>query len=180
MSSDKSAFSLRALLSQFIGVLLVAQSFSHAWADEVMDAAKSRMTGIYMLQEWDKDGGHYVPPQVEGRFVLLDGAIMTILYNRVQPTSQVSTVLVGKYELSADRFSYGYDEVSVTTESADGASVSHKPLWEGMRGFSVVVNDDAVRLKEENGSREFVFSDEELNYFEKGKLLRKWRRIAVK
>jgi len=42
------------------------------------------------------------------------------------------------------------------------------------------VNDDAVRLKEENGSREFVFSDEELNYFEKGKLLRKWRRIAVK
>ena len=77
MSSDKSAFSLRTLLSQFIGVLLVAQSFSHAWADEVMDAAKSRITGIYTLLEWDKDGGHYVPPQVEGRFVLLNGVIMT-------------------------------------------------------------------------------------------------------
>lgn len=68
----------------------------------------------------------------------------------------------------------------MVSESADGASVSHKPFWDGMRGFTVSVEDSAVRLREENGTREFVFGNEELNYFEKGALLRKWRRIADK
>jgi hypothetical protein len=35
-------------------------------------------------------------------------------------------------------------------------------------------------MREENGTREFVFANDELNYFEKGKLLRKWRRTADK
>ena len=168
------------LLSQFFGVLLVAQSLSPAWADDVLDVAKARMSGVYALAEWYKDGTRFTPPQVDGRFILLNGTIMTILYNRMQPPGQVSSVLVGRYELSANRFAYAYDEVSVVTESADGTSVSHKPFWDGLRGFTVGVEGDLVRLREENGTREFVFGNEELNYFEKGALLRKWRRTADK
>ena len=170
----------RSTLLLIISGLLVTQTLSPAWANDVLDSAKSKMTGVYTLQRWDKDDVSYVPPQVDGRFVLLNGVIMTILYNRMQPPNQISTVLVGRYALSADKFSYGYDEVSVVTESADATSVSHKPLWEGMRNFTVSVKDDAVRLREKNGTREFVFADEELNYFEKGKLLRKWHRTADK
>ena len=144
------------------------------------NSAKARMTGVYTLQQWDKDDVSYVPPQVDGRFILMNGVIMTILYNRMQPGTLVSSVLVGKYELNAARFAYGYDEVSVVTESADAKNVSHKPFWEGMRGFAVSVADDAVRLREENGTREFVFANDELNYFEKGKLLRKGHRTADK
>ena len=180
MTSAASVLVRRTLLSQFFGALLVAQSLSLAWADDVLEFAKSRMTGVYTLQEWHKDGTRYVPPQVDGRFVLLNGVIMTILYNRMQPSSQVSTVLVGKYVLNADRFAYAYDEVSVVTESADATTVSRKPLWDGMRGFTVSVEGDAVRLREENETRELVFANEELNYFEKGKLLRKWHRTADK
>jgi hypothetical protein len=179
MTSAASRLARRALHSPFIGVLfVVAQFLSLAWADDVLDSAKSRMTGVYTLQQWDKDDVSYVPPQVDGRFVLFNGVIMTILYNRMQSATQVSSVFVGKYELSAARFAYAYDEFSVVTESADAKSVSHKPLWEGMRGFTVSVADDVVRLREENGTREFVFANDELNYFEKGKLLRKWRRTA--
>ena len=180
MTSAASSLARRTLLSQFFGALLVAQSLSLAWADDILDIEKSTMTGVYTLQEWHKDGIRYVSPQVDGRFVLLNGVIMTILYNRMQPSSQVNTVLVGKYVLSADKFSYGYDEVSVVTESAAATTVSHKPLWEGMRSFTVSAADDAVRLREENGTREFVFANEELNYFEKGTLLRKWHRTADK
>ena len=180
MTPAASILVRRTLLSQLLGVLLVAESLSLAWADDALDIVKSRMTGVYTLQEWDKDDIHYVPPQVDGRFVLLNGVIMTILYNRMQPPNQISTVLVGRYALNADRFSYGYDEVSVATESADATIVSHKSLWDGMRGFIVSLETDAVRLREENGTREFVFADEELNYFEKGKLLRKWHRTADK
>lgn len=180
MTSTASSFALRTLLSQFIGVVLVALPLQLAWADDSLETVKSRMSGVYTLQEWSKDGIRYVSPQVDGRFVLLNGVIMTILYNRMQPPNQISTVLVGRYVLNADRFSYGYDEVSVVTESADAANISHKPLWDGMRNFTVSVENDAVRLREENGTREFVFASEELNYFEKGKLLRKWRRTADK
>ena len=178
MTSTASRLARRACL--FIAVFFVAQTQSPAWADDVLDSAKARMTGVYTLWQWDKDDVSYVPPQVDGRFILMNGVIMTILYNRMQPGTLVSSVLVGKYELSPTRFAYGYDEVSVVTESADSKSVSHKPFWEGMRGFIVSVSDDAVRMREENGTREFVFANDELNYFEKGKLLRKWRRTADK
>lgn len=83
MTLAASVLSRRPLLSSLFGLLLVAHCLSPAWADDVLDIAKSRMTGAYTLQEWHKDDIRYVPPQVDGRFVLLNGVIMTILYNRM-------------------------------------------------------------------------------------------------
>ena len=94
----------------------------------------------------------------------------------MKPSSRATTVLSGKYLLEPGKFSYGYDDVSVFTESADATSVSHKPFWEGMRTFSTSVEGDVVRLRDDNVAHEFVFTDEGLDYFVNGKLLRKWRR----
>ena len=172
---------MKTLQSYGLAAFVVALSITSLHAEEVsVDALKAQMTGLYTLEEWHKDGEAFRPPQVEGRFILLNGVIMTILDNKMQPSNRSTTVLIGKYELTSDRFAYGYDDVSVFTEAADAPKVSHKPMWEGMRAFTPGIEGDLVRLREENGSREFVFTNEGLDYFVDGKLLRKWRRTSDK
>ena len=160
-------------------IVLVLFGISPLHAGEVsVDDVKARMTGLYILEEWHKDGEVLRPPQAQGRFILLNGVIMTILDNKMQPSSRATTVLVGKYELTSEKFSYGYDDVSIFTEEADSTKVSHKPLWEGMRGFIPSIEGDRLRLRQENGMRELLFTSEGLDYSENGKLLRKWRRTT--
>jgi hypothetical protein len=171
-------FVRRILLPQLLAALFLFQFMSPLWAEEIADAAKARITGLYTLQEWNENGEIFKSPQVEGGLVILNGIFMTILDNRMKPSSRATTVLSGKYLWEPGKFSYGYDDVSVFTESADATSVSHKPLWEGMRTFTTSIESDVVRLREDNGSREFVFTDEGLDYFVNGKMLRKWRRTT--
>lgn len=166
------------MLSAVVGFLLC---ISPLHADEVtVDIMKARMTGVYVLEAWQKEGEMFRPPQVEGRFIVFNGVFMTILDNRTQPSIRVTTVLSGKYEMSPGRFAYAYDDVSIFTEEADATKASHKPLWEGMRGFSASMEGESLRLRQENGTREFLFNDEGLDYFENGKLLRKWHRTTGK
>jgi hypothetical protein len=40
---------------------------------------KAAIDGAYILEEWHTDAGVFRPPQVEGRVVFLNGAVVTIL-----------------------------------------------------------------------------------------------------
>ena len=40
---------------------------------------KAAIEGVYILDEWNIDGQTFRPPAVEGRFVVLNGNIMTVL-----------------------------------------------------------------------------------------------------
>jgi hypothetical protein len=182
MIMEITAVSLfRRIVAFHLFALVLAGLFmSPLQAEEIADAAKVRITGLYTLQEWQEGGEIFRSPQVEGRLVILNGIFITILDNRMKQSSRTTTVLIGTYFFNPGKFSYGYHDVSVFTESADATSVSHKPLWEGMRTFTTSIDGDAVRLREDNGSREFVFTDEGLDYFVDGKVLRKWRRTTDK
>ena len=159
--------------------LLLTMPSLHA-EDISLEGLKARMSGVYTLEEWHKDGEAFKPPQVDGRFILMNGTIMTVLRNETQPPGRVTTVLIGKYELTAERFSYGYDDISIFIEEAGATKVSHKPLWEGVRGFTPGIEGDVVHLRAENGPQELFFTSEGLDYFDKGTLLRKWRRTTDK
>ena len=172
--------SRRIFTFNLVAALLTALFMSSLGAEEIADGAKARITGLYTLQEWHEGGEIFTFPKVQGRLVILNGIFMTILDNRMKPSSRATTVLSGKYNLEPGKFSYGYDDVSVFTESADATSVSHKPFWEGMRTFITSIEGGVVRLRDENVAHEFVFTDEGLDYFVNGKLLRKWRRTQDK
>jgi hypothetical protein len=165
------------LVAALLTALFIMSSLG---AEEIADGPKARITGLYTLQEWHEGGEIFTSPKVQGRLVILNGIFMTILDNRMKPSSRSTTVLIGRYVFQPGQFSYGYDDVSVFSESADATSISHKPLWEGMRTFTTSVEGDVVRLRDENVAHEFVFTDEGLDYFVNGKLLRKWRRTQDK
>ena len=171
-------FCRRIFSIHLAATLLTFLSMSALGADEIADAAKAKITGLFTLQEWHEGGEIFTSPQVQGRLVIINGIFMTILDNRMKQSSRSTTVLIGKYLFQAGQFSYGYDDVSVFSESADATSVSHKSLWEGMRTFTTSIEGDVVRLRDENGAHEFVFTEEGLDYFVNGKVLRKWRRTT--
>ena len=145
-------------------------------ADPAVEALRATIDGMYALEEWHTDTGVVRPPQVDGRFIALNGAVVVILHNRMQEANQTTTASYGSYVLNATGFAYRYEEPSVFTQTSSGITVSHKAPWEGMRSFAVSRDGETVILRSATGE-EFVFSREGVKYAQKGKILRVWRRI---
>jgi hypothetical protein len=140
--------------------------------------SEQTISGVYELIEWHDNGSIHRPPEVEGRFVVLNGTVSTILHNRIRPDSRITGILLGTYRLDADTFCYGYDDVSMYTESPTGISVSHDPPWTGLRAFVAKIDGSDVRLRTTDGAEEFLFTTAGLTYRENGRSVRRWRRVS--
>lgn len=86
------------LLAQQIPVFsfLLAVSFAsyigNAQAQEAtIEAIKARIEGIYVLEEWRRNGEVAHPPLVDGRTVLLNGRIMYISHYRANEANKRTT-----------------------------------------------------------------------------------------
>jgi len=167
------------LLQRLLAAVAIAMCISPVVAQQMaLDNIHVLTSGVYELEEWHIDGAMLKPPQVEGRFILLNGTITTILHNRTSSEIQTTSVLVGKYVLDKTHFSYGYQDASIFTLSPSGTSSSHKRPWEGVRSFTPLVMPDGVRFRSENGQQEFLFTAGGLTYSENGQTVRVWRRIV--
>ncbi len=175
MSNSATVKRVRWLLTAV--PLAMCSTISNA-ADTSVDALQARMRGAYELQEWHAaDGQVFRPPAIEGRFVILDGSITAIFTDRMKAPTTTTLVAFGKYTLDSQRFAYAYDSTSMLTESASGTTVSHKPLWKGLRSFAVSTEDGTLRLRTEGGKQEFVFTATGVTYSQGG-VSRVWRRIS--
>ncbi|MGQ0620747.1 MAG: hypothetical protein ACT4QA_12640 [Panacagrimonas sp.] len=137
-----------------------------------------KLEGVYSLEEWHLAAGVAHPPQVDGRFVLFNGAVIMLLHHRVQEATQTTVVSYGSYTLDLHRFAYSYVDSSAYVQKASGITVSRKPPWEGMRGFAVVSEGSAVRLRSDTGDQEFLLAGDRLSYSENGRIQRVWKRVA--
>ncbi len=148
---------------------------AHA-ADLETDRLRATLDGVYALEEWHTDSGVFRPPQVDGRFAVINGGITLVLHNRIQEASPTTVAAWGNYRLDKGTFHYGYLDWSVFAQPASGITVSRKLPWEGMRTFAASREGDALRLSAESGD-EMLFSAEGIRFSQKGKLLRVWRRL---
>jgi hypothetical protein len=135
------------------------------------------LPGIYALQQWHIAGAAYSQPQVDGRFVLGDGAIIAILQNRIDPSTRSSATLFGRYRLDANTFAYGYDAACTTMYTADGIVCNEQLPWQGMREFTVSAANDSVRIVSLAGTEEFIFARDGFTYAEQGAIVRRWVRL---
>jgi hypothetical protein len=143
-----------------------------------LDALRARVNGVYTLAEWHADGQVFRPPTVEGRMVLLNGTIVVVHHNRTKWPTETTLVAFGRYTLDADSFGYKYESTSVVTETPSASTVSHKPLWDGIRSFSISYEHGLVRLRSESGKQAFVFGRADVTYYEGGQVLLVWRRTS--
>jgi hypothetical protein len=147
-----------------------------AEADSVSEI-KTVIEGAYILEEWHVDENVFRPPQVDGRYIVLNGIVITVLINKMHEDEQISATLFGFYELKAGSYSYRYENVSIFTQTESAITVSHHLPWEGMRDFDIAQEGATVRLRSRSSEQaEMIFNAEGVRYSEGGKLLRVWRR----
>jgi hypothetical protein len=135
---------------------------------------RSKIEGSYALQKWYIGEKALTLPQVDGRFVLQNGSVITILLNNANEASKTSSAQFGVFTLGPTSFSYRYDSRSSFRQTPSGI-LPGPPGFEGMRTFAVSTDESAVHLN--SGQQEFTFTADGMTYSEEGKVLRVWRRI---
>ncbi len=161
----------------FAAVLLFAGPGNLLASKGPLPETKTLIEGAYTLQEWHAGAEILRPPAVDGRFVLSNGVVATILKNWSQPTAKLSAANYGRYSLDISGFSYSYEDAVAVTETPSESKVSHKLIFEGTRSFAVTRDADGVHLRRTEGNIEFFFTSEVLTYSENGKVLRVWKRV---
>ena len=136
---------------------------------------KAAIEGVYILDEWNNDGQTFRPPVVEGRLVILNGNIMTVLIDTMQESKRNYGALFGVYSLTPTSFAYKYETTAVFTQTPDNISLSRAIPREGMREFTVKQEGNSVHLQFGEIAA-FDFNPDGVTYSEGGKPLRVWHR----
>ena len=174
---------MRFGISMILGLLAACFTLVECRGASVSEI-KNAIEGAYILEEWhtdtDSDSGVFRPPQVEGRVVFLNGAVVTILIDKMREDRQVTVAEFRVYELRPGSFSYRYDNASTFTQTANTINVSHALPWEGMRHFDISQEGSTVRLQSRSAEKaEFIISAEGIRYSMGDKLLWVWRRSKL-
>ena len=146
--------------------------------DVSVEALKAGIEGVYVLQEWHRNGQVMRPPLVDARLVFLNGHTVFISYDGSQETKK-TFVGYGIYVLEAGKFSYRYERVNVVSKTASEASVSEKLPWEGLRLFAASIDGNGIYFRAIDGPQESWFNSEGLTYSD-GTQKRVYRRITEK
>ena len=136
---------------------------------------KAAIEGIYILDEWNIDGQTFRPPAVEGRFVILNGNVMSVLIDTTQASKKTYTTLYGVYSLTSDSFAYKYETRATFIQTPDKISLARAIPWGGMREFTVKQEGNSVHLQSGEKAA-FDFNPDGEIYSEDGKVLRVWHR----
>jgi hypothetical protein len=162
--------------SQLLAVIAFASLSTLSLAEEAsVEAIKAGIEGVYVLQEWHRNGEILRPPLIDGRSVLLNNRLIFIVHDRAQASNQTTRAGYATYILEPGQFSYSYEAMSVITQTADGTSVSEKLPWEGLRTFAASIENNEIHFRATNGPQEFRFTADGLSYSD-GKQMRVYRR----
>jgi len=80
---------MRSVIAALVTLLATYFNLVECGAASVVDI-KATIDGAYILEEWHTDTGVFRPPQVEGRVVFLNGAVVTILIDKIRQERQVT------------------------------------------------------------------------------------------
>jgi hypothetical protein len=124
------------------------------------------------MDHWRAD---FPPLAVEGRFVILNGNIVTVLIDTMEESKKSYNALFGVYSLTPTSFAYRYETRVGFTQTSDNISLSRAVPWDGMREFTVKQEGNSVHLQF-GETAAFDLDPERLTYSEGGKALRVWHR----
>ena len=119
---------------------------------------KGCIEGVYVLEEFKRDGEVFRPHQVAGRYVVLNGVVLFIFHDRTQQSKQTSNIGFGVYTVSSTAYTYHYDDYAIYTSTSDGTSVSRQPPWEGMRPFTLVFEKSEMHLRYADAQQDILCS----------------------
>ena len=166
---------MKTFIATTLGVVFGFCIFDTCTYAATITEVKTAIEGVYILDEWTIGGQTFRPPAVEGRFVILNGNIVTVLIDATQESKRSYNALFGVYSLTPTSFAYKYETRAGFTQTTDNISLSRVMPWEGMRDFTVKQEGNFVHLQF-GETAAFDFNPERLTYSEGGRVLRVWHR----
>ena len=161
-------------------ILAIASFATFARAEDAsVEALKAGIEGVYVLEEWHRNGEILRPPLIDGRLVLLNNRLIFIVHDRAQESNQRTLAGYSTYILDSGKFSYSYEALSVVTKTADGTTVSEKLPWEGLRTFTASIESNEIHFRATDGPQEMWFTAAGSAYSD-GKQKRVYRRVTDK
>jgi hypothetical protein len=135
--------------------------------------------GVYILDEFKRgDGQVFKPPQISGRWMILNGTVMWIFHDRTRPSAEISYSGFGRYTVNETSWAYWYDEMSVYTHSDTGISVSQQLPWKGMRLLTPVIERDGLHLRNLESQTDYFCSADEVRFTDGSTgVYRKYHRV---
>jgi hypothetical protein len=138
------------------------------------EALRTRIEGVWALEEFHRDGQVFRSPQVEGRFVLRGGVAAFVVHDLAQRENPTARGGYGRYVVERGQLRYGYEEF--TTLDRAGSRITAPEG--GLDTFTERVAGDTLRLRTANGEHEFIFTPDRQVYSQRGQVVRVWRRIG--
>jgi hypothetical protein len=150
-----------------------------AEAAETIAAAELRaaIEGIYAMAAWYDSAGKAVAPEADGRWVLVDGAFVSLLLKREPDGSKQTIAMMGSYQVEDGAFTYGYDDGSYLIQRPDGGVDAPKVPFGERRRFEAIRDGSILRLVWNDGAAEFRLGGLMVDYLEHGVVQRRWQRV---
>jgi hypothetical protein len=165
------------IATQFIAItLLIFLGSTPLNAQQAIKDVKGCIEAVYVLEESKVRGEVFRPPQIVGRFIVLNGTVTFVFHDRTQQSGQTSYVGIGKYTATASQYSYGYDDYYTYTHTDAGILVSREVPFEGMRSFAPAIESDGIYLRTADSQQSIQCTPDGLTYSLGGGNYRKYRR----
>ena len=136
---------------------------------------RAALEGTWQLEEWHVGGQVLRPPQADGRWSNHGGVVLFTLHRFGTAESNMGW---GVYEMTADTWGYRYLHIQTTSGPAEGPFKVNvtKPAAE-MRWFKIQREPGKVVLLGAGDDRR-EYEGPFFTFFQKGQVVRKWRRIS--
>jgi hypothetical protein len=136
------------------------------------------MRGVFVIVIWYEDDGTEVgPPLASGRFVLVDGQVVSLLFKTNADGTTQTQALFGRYEIEDGAFSYGYDVGQQITKSPDGTTELIDVGSGQLNRFVATRESDHVLLRTNDERLGFRVTPGVIQFVDNGHLRRRWERV---
>ena len=130
---------------------------------------------VYKMASWHTGDQVDYPPVADGRWVIMQGGVVSTLIKDNPDGSKAVVALYGRYEVEDGGFRYLYEGGEAVVHGADGAASMAIPVTFGeFMEYAVTRDGDGLRLA--NDHAELRLSPRGIDYYENGQVQRKWLR----
>ena len=149
-------------------------------SQDVPSAAEIRgmIEQVYEMASWHTGDQVDYPPVAHGRWVIVQGQVVSTLIKDNADGSKAVVALYGHYEVEDGQFRYCYDGGDAVVRNAGGAAPMAIPVTFGaFMGYAVARDGDGLRLS--NDHAELRLSSRGIDYYEDGVVQRTWLRLQA-
>ena len=146
--------------------------------------ATQLLSGMYEVVSWHDGTTLHTSPAVVGRWSFIEGNVMCIIHNRVNPDESESAIGWGYGSISDGIFTIAYPEFITTKGSKEGSIIDQSSPFEGERKYKITFTSYGILMKSFEGTQTWEVHKDKMVYTDhewgpdKKYAQRTWKRLT--